>query len=91
MSKILILLLLLSIRLTHAASLDEIITTISSECPQVNRLVIKKSLIELHNSKFCSSTFTTLLLNKCNKLNCSELISHSESLSESNSGSIIGR
>ncbi len=91
MSKILIICYLFSIGITQAASLDEIITSISNECPQLNKLVIKKSLIELHSSKFCSSTFTTLLLNDCSKLNCSTLISYSDSLSEGSSGSVIGR
>lgn len=91
MSKILLICFLFSIELVHAASLDEVITSISKECTQVNRLVIKKSLIELHNSKFCSSTFTTLLLNGCSKLSCSTLISYSENLSDRNSGSVIGR
>ena len=91
MSKILLFFFLFSSEFVHAVSLDEVITSISKECTQVNRLVIKKSLIELHNSKFCSSTFTSILLNDCSKLSCTTLIYYSENLSDRNSGSVIGR
>jgi hypothetical protein len=91
MYKILIFSYLLSLTTAHAASLNEIITSVNTQCPQVNRLVIKKSLIELHSSRFCTGTFTTLLLNDCSQLSCNTLISISDNLSDTNSGSVIGR
>jgi hypothetical protein len=76
---------------SYAANFDQALVTISNQCPEVKLLVIKKSLIELHQNRFCGNTFTTLLLKECPQVTCSSLQSIADILSNSKSGAVIGR
>ena len=86
MLKIFLILFTLSANLSSAAELSQIIESISSQCPKVNILVIKKSLIEMRGSNFCQGTFTTLLLKECHMVTCATLTSIN-----ANNGSVIGQ
>ena len=75
----------------YAAGFEQAIVNISNQCPDVKLLVIKKSLIELHQNHFCGNTFTSLLLKECPQVTCSSLQSIADTLSNNKSGAIIGR
>ncbi|MBP9679788.1 MAG: hypothetical protein KBD76_00165 [Bacteriovorax sp.] len=86
MLKSLLLIFTLSANLALSADLSEIINSISAQCPKVNILIIKKSLIEMRGSNFCQGTFTSILLKECPQINCSTLTSIN-----TNAGAVIGR
>lgn len=76
---------------SHAGGLEEYMATINNQCPGINQLIIKKSLIEITQVQNCSAAFTSLLLRECTKLNCNELINYWLSFNGSKSGTVIGK
>ena len=83
-------LLCLSLNL-HAESLEDYLSTISNLCPVSNKLIIKKSLIELTSAQNCTTLFTSLLLKDCPQLNCNSLVDHWVAFNSKNSGAVIGK
>ena len=75
----------------HAGGLDEYLTTLSSKCPGVKSLIVKKSLIEITNNKNCNEPFTALLLRECPQLSCTEVIGYWGSFNSTNAGAVIGK
>jgi hypothetical protein len=73
-----------------AGGLDEYMSAITSQCSEINQLIIKKSLIELTQEQSCNSPFTTLLLKQCPQLKCASLINNLVTLNGVKSGSVIG-
>ena len=60
------------------------------EPQKINKLLIKKSLIELINGDECSGKFTGLILSQCDKLKCNQLKNIYLELERVRSGSVVG-
>jgi hypothetical protein len=53
---------------------SQYVQSVKNICPNLQSLLIKKSLFEIKDrSNACSETFTKKLLNDCSKLSCSQL------------------
>jgi hypothetical protein len=92
MKKNLFLLLLLTMPLTYAGILEDYRSVISEKCSSPNPLLIKKSLIELNqNMQNCEGAFTQKILQNCQEINCEYLTVNYNKLSNTKSGSVIGR
>ena len=91
LTKLFLVLVLFSIPIANAGSLDEYLSTIGKKCPMVNSLIIKKSLIELTKNLSCEEMFTSLLLKQCSALNCSTLKNSFASYNSSNQGAVVGQ
>ena len=76
---------------SYSGGLDEYMNVVSSYCPSANKLIIKKSLIELTQDQNCKSSFTSLLLKDCPQLNCTVLIGFLTSLNSVQNGAVIGK
>jgi hypothetical protein len=92
MKKILFLLLLFSVTLTCAGVLEDYRGAIAEKCSSPNPLLVKKSLIELNqNMQNCEGTFTQKILQDCQQIDCEFLTENYNKLSNTKSGSVIGR
>jgi hypothetical protein len=92
MKKILFLLLLLSVSPTYAGILEDYRSAIGEKCAAPNPLLVKKSLIELNqNMQNCEGIFTQKILQNCQQINCEYLTVNYNRLSNTKSGSVIGR
>jgi hypothetical protein len=77
--------------ISYSGEFDDYLTAIKNECPNVNQLTVKKSMIELVKSSDCNSVFTTLLLKDCTQLNCSKLIRYWGAFNSAKAGAILGK
>ncbi|MDO9181599.1 MAG: hypothetical protein Q7U04_04285 [Bacteriovorax sp.] len=77
--------------MTYAGGLEDYMSAINNQCPSINQLIIKKSLIEIARSQACNSSFTNLLLKECPQINCSTLLNNWISFNNTNSGAVIGK
>jgi hypothetical protein len=53
-------------------------------------LLLKKSLIELVKGQECNGKFTTLVINKCDGLNCNKINEIYKEVEQVRSGSVVG-
>jgi hypothetical protein len=60
------------------------------ESNHLNLLLLKKSLIEMVNGEECAGKFTSIVLNKCNSLNCQELSQIYKEVEQFRAGSVVG-
>ena len=76
---------------SYSGSLEDYLNLVSSQCETTNKLIIKKSLIELIQGHDCKAAFTSLLLRDCPQLSCKILNSYLNSLNSSQSGAVVGK
>lgn len=79
-------------RVPAAGPLKFFVERISSQCNELNLLLVKKSLIEFHQKEgnACAHRFTKALLEKCPKINCRDIRNFYSRSMKLNKGSIIG-
>lgn len=88
--KYLILLTFMIVLPTHGST-QNFIAILSEECSNTKSIVIKKATIEIMKDGLsCEGTFTSLLINKCPEISCSQLESIAEETIFQKKGAIIG-
>ena len=94
MKKLIIMLFLVAITFSsHADSkIHQFQDNIEKKCGsvEVNPLLVKKSLIELIKGGGCESKFTTIVLKKCEELECKELQAIYKNVQQTRAGSVVG-
>lgn len=75
-----------------AGPLKFFVERLSSQCQELNILLVKKSMIELHHEegKSCTQRFTKALLVKCPSINCKDIQNFYTGSMKVKRGSIIG-
>lgn len=65
---------------------------IKKECAseKVSMLLLKKSLIELVRGLECNAKFTSIVLSKCDHINCTRLNEIYKEIEQVRSGSVVG-
>ena len=65
---------------------------IKNDCQEtkVSLLLVKKSLIELVRGMECEGKFTSIIINKCEKIDCRKIAEIFRQVQQSRSGSVVG-
>jgi hypothetical protein len=94
MYKLLVSLLFFSsiVSVSHAGPLDRFVERLSSQCEDLNSLLVKKSMIEFHrkDGNECKGRFTNIMLEHCKKLTCRDVKNFYNRSMAFEGGSIIG-
>lgn len=76
---------------TRASYFENFIKTVGKQCQNTSPLILKKVLIELNRNAKCEGPFVTKLISECKEINCVDLLTIYQDLSQEVSGSVIGR